>query len=599
MRALRSARSAPGRESLCKSLIASAMAQDLVARAAARVALERHDLPDAIAHARRALDLAPEVAGNQALIGLCLAERGDHGCARTHLEKAVALDPRQAAAHNALGLIAEEQGRFLKAEHHWVAAIEAAPSDTASLCNLSNMLLRIGRVEEAAVLIGPAADGPGSDIQVLWTAAVLSNYDPSLSPSQRFERHRHFGQALETKIASERETAPFFVPPDSDDPRRPLRLGWLSPDMRDHSVASFLLPLLEVLDSERFASTAYSLCPREDAITERFRAAVGAFVPCADLSDQELVDRVRADGIDILIDCGGLFGGGRPGALARRLAPVQITWLGYPNTTGLDAVDYRLVDRRTDPPGSERLASERLLQLEGCFVSYRSRQPCPLPERASPGANITFASFNALSKLNGDLLDVWCQLLTSVPGSRMLLKAPPLADPSVRADIEAAFGARGIDASRLDLRGRAPSQFEHLATYAEADIALDSFPYNGTTTTCEALWMGVPVVTLEGVGHPARVGASLLMAAGFPEWIARTTDEYVEIARGLGQNKTELNRLHGALRSRLDSSDLCDAHGFARRFEDFLNHAWQECRPDAAAMAANRRRQVLPLASHE
>jgi protein O-GlcNAc transferase len=489
----------------------------------------------------------------------------------------VALEPAAAGAHNALGVLACAASRYDVAEAHWIEAIEAAPGETAALCNLAQMLAQTGRGDEAAALMGPAAAALVQDITVQWTAAVASNYAPELSAREVAARHRQYGRAVRARMSAHGITAGGSAAwtPSDPDPHRPLRVGWLSPDMREHSVASFLLPLVESLDRSRYCPFAYSLASRGDAITERFRAAVPDFVDVAHLADLDLVRRVRADRIDVLVDCAGLFAGGRPAALTLRMAPVQATWLGYPNTTGLPGVDYRLVDARTDPPGAEALATERLVRIDGCFVCYRTRHPIALPRRAARGP-ITFGSCNALSKTHPALLDLWAQLLSRVPASRLLLKAGPLADAGICDALASHFASRGIGRERLDLRGPRQDHMDHLSSYAELDVALDTFPYNGTTTTCEALWMGVPVVTLAGVGHPARVGVSLLAAAGLDGWIAETPESYIEIAAELATDPTALAAHHGSLRERVAGSMLCDAVDHARRFEAAIRAMWRE-----------------------
>jgi predicted O-linked N-acetylglucosamine transferase (SPINDLY family) len=484
------------------------------------------------------------------------------------LQRAIALQPTLAGAYNALGVITDKAHRYTEAEAHWVAAIEAAPDDTAALCNFSGMLTRTGRGDEATALMSPAAEALPGDIAVQWSRAVAANYDPTLTPEQVADQHRRYGQAVRAKL-----------PPEALHPNallsrrrvrgRPLKVGFLSPDMRDHPVGSFLLPLLKHLDRTRVRPYAFSLAFFPDQITECFRVAVDDFVPCAHLSDLELVQRVRAEALDVLIECAGLSEGGRPAALALRMAPLQITWLGYPNTTGLPNVDIRLVDALTDPKGAETLATERLERLEGCFVCWESRHDISLPVR-DPLRPLTFGGFNALSKTHEGVLTLWARLLAQVPDSRLLLKAGPLADPAIADMIRQTFTKQGIASDRLDLRPHTVGQIEHLATYGEIDIALDTFPYHGTTTTCEALWMGTPVVVLAGRGHPARVGMSLLTAAGFPEWIAATPDEYLTIANGLATDRQRLAEYHLCLRDRMEGSSLCDGAGFARRFEALL-----------------------------
>jgi protein O-GlcNAc transferase len=232
-------------------------------------------------------------------------------------------------------------------------------------------------------------------------------------------------------------------------------------------------------------------------------------------------------------------------------------------------VDVRLVDPETDPPGTESLATERLERIEGGFVCWRSPHEVPLPPR-DPARPMVFGCFNAMSKYHGDLYALWARVLAGVPGSRLLLKTGPLADPGIADLLRVQFGDLGIGPDRLEFRGHAASQADHLAMYGDVDIALDTLPYNGTTTTCEAQWMGTPVVTVTGDGHPARVGRALLKTVGLGEWIAATPDEYVACAVELATDRDQLAHHHRTLRDRIERSPLCDAPGFARRFETVL-----------------------------
>jgi predicted O-linked N-acetylglucosamine transferase (SPINDLY family) len=253
-----------------------------------------------------------------------------------------------------------------------------------------------------------------------------------------------------------------------------------------------------------------------------------------------------------------------------------MTWLGYPNSTGLRAIDYRIVDDVTDPAGAD-FASETLLRLPGGFLCYGGAKDAPQP--AAPPCQktgaVTFGSFNNPAKVSAATLDVWARLLARLPGAQLLLKGKPFADPATRALFLARLAERRIATERVQLVGWLPNSAAHLALYEQVDIALDPFPYNGTTTTCEALWMGVPVVTLKGDRHAARVGASLLTAAGMTDWIAGSADEYVEIATTLAADADALQTLRRSLRQRLAASALCDGPGFARKMENAYRMAWR------------------------
>ena len=263
---------------------------------------------------------------------------------------------------------------------------------------------------------------------------------------------------------------------------------------------------------------------------------------------------------------------------ARKPAPIEVTWLGYPNTTGLPAIDYRLTDVRADPPGdADRLHTERLVRIEPSFLCYRAPEQAgevaPLPARSA--GHVTFGSFNNFAKLSPGTIALWSRVLTGVPGSRLVLKATQFKDPEARTRAAELFAAAGVGIERLDLVPPLAAAADHLAHYAHVDIALDPTPYNGTATTCEALWMGVPVVTLRGDRHAARVGASILTVAGLERLIAETPDEYVAIAVDLARDLDALAALRAALRQRLRASPLCDGGAFARAIETAYRGMWR------------------------
>jgi predicted O-linked N-acetylglucosamine transferase (SPINDLY family) len=338
-------------------------------------------------------------------------------------------------------------------------------------------------------------------------------------------------------------------------------VGFVSADLRTHSVAWFLLPLLCALDPRRVQAVAYANGGREDAMTDRLHTACRGWRRIDSMTDSQVVEQVRADGI------------------AQRAAPLQGTWLGYPNTTGLPNMDLRLVDAITDPiDTAQALASERLLRIEGGVLCYRAPEDAPEPAQRDAHAPPTFGSFNNLQKISPSTLDLWAAVLSAEPEASLLLKAGGLEQASVQARLRAAFASRGIAPARLRFLPRTAGVAEHLAAYAEIDVALDTWPYHGTTTTCEALWMGVPVITRVGDCHASRVGASLLAAAGCAGDVSADLDGFVGAARRALARVRADARSRAALRARLAASALTDAAGFADRFTRALERAWIEAR---------------------
>jgi predicted O-linked N-acetylglucosamine transferase (SPINDLY family) len=358
---------------------------------------------------------------------------------------------------------------------------------------------------------------------------------------------------------------------------RPLRVGLLSADFKTHSVSYFIEPLLARHDRDRLALVCYSNGSFGDTITLRLRDHATEWVGTATWSDSQLARRIREDAIDILVDLSGHTGGNRLSMLALKPAPVQVTWLGYPTTTGLPTIDYRITDARVDPPGYAACASERPLRLPASYFCYRPRsEPRIGPLPADAGRPITFGSFNNMPKLGAATIRLWSRVLHALPDATLFVKTKALADASVRDALLASFATEGICAQRLRAIGWLPSGEEHLAAYNEVDIALDTFPYNGATTTCEALWMGVPVVSLAGSTHASRMGLSILTAVGLPELVASSEDGFVALAAALAQERDRLRALRQTLRERMRASPLMDEAGHAAAVADALEAAMRE-----------------------
>ncbi len=357
---------------------------------------------------------------------------------------------------------------------------------------------------------------------------------------------------------------------------RRLRIGYLSADFRKHSVAYFITPVLESHQQQQFEIFAYYNQHQKDAWTERIQKAVDIFRPVADLSDSDLYQQILDDRIDILIDLNGYSRGHRVAVLALRAAPIQMHWIGYPNTSGLDVMDYRIVDQITDPsPSAEQLCSEKLLRLPDIFSVYTA--PTNLPEPATPGASgraFVFASFNHMLKLNRPLLELWSEILEAIPEARLLIKNGLVDSRTARADLTADLKLTGIDIDRVELVGRVPSSTDHLACYRQADLLLDSFPYNGTTTNCDSFIMGVPVLTVLGDSHISRVTASQLTALDLQEFIAVDKSDYVAKAIAFARNPAKLGQLSLNLRQRMQQSALMDAEKLTRELETLLLQSW-------------------------
>jgi len=530
---------ANGRLSECIELLQAAVAASprdtpaLLQLGDAQTDLQRY--ADAVATYRRCAELDP--ASTEPLVRLSILYRmcGDIGLALQAADQVVALGPQGAAGH------------LLRAD----------------------ALTLAGESEEAGAIYTrelPRHNTPDFFANYL----LISNYDSSVGPRELLARHREFGARFCELPRMRHDPAA--------DPDRRLRVGYVSADLRRHSVAYFIEPVLARHDRRAVEVVCYFTHPVADDVTERLKHHADRWIDGAQLSDDELAARIRADGIDILVDVGGHTGGSRLRVFARKPAPVQVSWLAYPTTTGVPAIDYRLTDWEVDPPGAEAWNVERPVRLPHSYYCYRPGADCPpvgdLP--AAQHGRFTFGSFNDLSKVTAVTAQLWAGVVTAVPGSRLLLKSGSLGDARVRKRIAARFERLGVARERLELRGWEVQPKGHLSLYGRVDVALDTYPYNGGTTTCEALWMGVPVVTLAGETHASRMGASLLKAAGLERLVAGTPEDYVQIAAMLARQRDELAALRRGMRLRLQAAPLMDEAGFTAALEAAYRGMWKE-----------------------
>jgi predicted O-linked N-acetylglucosamine transferase (SPINDLY family)/ADP-heptose:LPS heptosyltransferase len=529
----------------------------------------------------RTIEREPNDPESHYNLGLVLAALGRTAEAEESYRRGLALRPASIDGHNNLGVILEQIGRYDEAEACYRRAIELTPEHAHSLNNLGVLLKEEGRVGEAigahrrAIEIDPGL--PAAHSNLLYTL----NYDETVAPQALFAEHQSWGGRHAAPFAA--AAGRFANPPE---PGRRLRIGYLSGDFRHHSVAFFAEALLGAHDKRDVEIFLYSNDARSDAVTQRLRALADHFVPIHNLPDDMTAARIREHGIDILVDLSGHTSGNRMPLLARKPAPVQLTWLGYPATTGLPTIDGRITDAVADPPGeADRLHTERLVRLGTGFLCYRPFEHAgavaPLPARRA--GHVTFGSFNNRAKLSPGTIAAWAEIMRQVPGARLLLKATQFKDAGTRERCRAAFVAAGVASERIEIVAPLREPAEHLALYGRIDIALDPLVYNGTTTTCEALWMGVPVVTLRGDRHAARVGASILTRIGLTSLIAATADAYVKIAAQLAQDLDGLEQLRAGMRERMRASPLCDTVGFARAMESAYRDMWRRwCAAQAA-----------------
>ena len=493
---------------------------------------------DAIADFAAAVQLRPNHAPNHFYLGLALERAGWRNDAVASYRQAVALDPSMAEAHFNL------------------AACMSAGSDARDALSHYNEAIRL-RPDNGSILE-----------KVLH----VHHYDADFDPRQSFARHR----AWATRFADPLTAA---APPHANslDPHRRLRVGYVSPDFRRHSVAYFLEPLLAAHDKANVEIFCYADERTRDATTARLQTYADCWRTITGISDQQLAQRIRDDRIGILVDLTGHVRHNRLGAFGRKPAPVQVSYLGYPDTTGTRAIDFRLTDARADPPGEgDKLYTEQLIRLSGCAWCYRPDEQAPPPasDDDRDDAPITFGCFNVATKINAPLIATWAAILRAVPGSRLIIKdgqgTPSPAIPRLRRE----FDLQDIRADRVEMLSYLPDFPAHFGLYGRIDIALDTFPYNGTTTTCEAMWMGVPVITMAGKCHMSRVGSSLLAAVGLPQMVTRSAEDYVAAAVRLAGEGKRTSQQRRALREQMRRSPLMDARQFARKVELAYREMW-------------------------
>ena len=535
----------------------------------ARLALG--DLAAAESHLRTALRLEPRNAGIWDQLATVLSTAGRAEEALTCHRQAVTFNPKSAQAWHGYGATLANLNHAAEALDCEVRALAADPGYAPARRGYAVALQKNHRVPEAVRAYEALLTQFPRQLDVQSHRLFALNYLATPTPADLGAAHKAYGALVETGAA----TVEFANTPDPD---RPLRVAIFSADFREHSVAYFLEPILRGLDRSQFALLLYHLGGKADAVTERFRQLATVWRDCPSQIEGVLEPVIRADAPDIAVDLGGHTGQSLLPLFARRLAPVQISYLGSPNTTGLTAMDYRLVDAITDPVGiADPLHTETLVRFAPTAWAYAAPPdaPAPAPPPCRERGTVTFGSFNNFSKVTDEVMRLWAQLLGTVPGSRLLLKSVGLSDPGIAAHALDRLRQAGLPDGRVDLAGVTATTSEHLAAYARIDVALDTLPYNGTTTTCEALWMGVPVVTLAGDRHAARVGASLLQAVGHPEWIATDPNSYVRIAAELAADPVRLATLRSDLRASMQSSILLDHAGQSARFGRALRDCWR------------------------
>jgi len=529
-------------------------------------------LEEALACYRQVLALDPNFAEAYRNLGVVFKNQGLLDEALEHYQRAIDLQPDLVDAHTSLGVVFLEQGLLTKAIESCERAFALNPDAVEPLNNLANALKEGGRIGEAiehyrAILKNhPIA-------QVHSNLLTTLNYAVGYEASSIFSEHQQFNEQYALPVAAQA----FYQQSHSVAHGGRLKIGYVSPDLRDHPVAYFIEPILAHHDHEQFEIFCYYTYPQIDKVTRHLQQYVDHWFDCAALSNGKLADQISLDQIDILVDLTGHTAKNRLLMLAMRPAPVQVTYLGYPCTTGLTMIDYRITDGYMDPVDRlESLNSETPVRMQGSYFCYSPHENSP-PVSELPAIEqgyVTFGSFNNYCKLNAELFALWAQILGAVPDSKLLIKAKSLVDQATREALLAQFAELGIAAERLIVSEYTQSP-QHLKSYHQVDIALDSFPFTGGTTTFEALWMGVPVVTLVGERHVSRQGLSILSVLGLTDLIADTPEAYVDRAVSVARDIQALQQLRGGMREKMQTSPLMDGVSFTRDLEARYREMWE------------------------
>jgi protein O-GlcNAc transferase len=549
---------------------------------------------------RRAIELKIQLPQSFSNLGLTLEELGDYEAARIqylaslkmrpqhvqtliglarvnliqdHLEeaaraanRALQIDPSAAEAHHLLGTTLRFAQPML-AEQHLRRALQLSPDHHEVWLHLAHALHEQGRLDDTLNVLEHATALDPADRSARDLFLFTLNEKPDLAPEKVAEHHRIWGQKFAEPLSS-----PTITFPNSREPSRRLRIGYVSPDFRTHSVARFFEPILQSHNKEDFEIFCYSNVQKPGDTTQRLKQLAHRWRDIYRMADDAAADLIRGDAIDVLVDLAGHTSNNRLLLFARRPAPIQFTYLGYPNTTGMTAIGYRLTDAYADPPASDSLYTEKLIRLPRSFLCYAAPiVPDLVPRTDGP---ITFACYNRSSKITPQAIQLWSQILSAIPDSRLVLKSFSVGEPAALQQRQSAFAAHGIHPSRILFGQLHLSHTKHLEDYHHIDVALDPFPYNGTTTTCEALYMGVPVITLAGNSHVSRVGVSILTNVGLPELIAKTPEEHVHLAIALAQDPERLSKFRGTLRERMTRSPLMNPAALTRDIEAAYRQAW-------------------------
>jgi predicted O-linked N-acetylglucosamine transferase (SPINDLY family) len=524
---------------------------------------------EAIANYRDSVRIDPRDATARLGLACALQSHGNLPLALVEFDELARLQPDNAETHTRLGIVRHKLDQVDAAVEAFRRATQLRPDYAPAFNNLAACLHARGQIEQALPHLRRAVELAPGDSFFHSNLVHALNYAPHVDASTIYEEHVNWGRRHADPLMGQSSQQGIDC-----DPLRRLRVGYVSPNFRAQAISIFTEPIFSFHNHREFEIVCYSDVKQPDVATARFRSASDRWIETAVMTDAALAQQIAADRIDILVDLTGHLDSHRLLAFARKPAPVQVTYMGYQNTTGMRAMDYRITDDWSDPPGmTERFHTEELVRLPRAFFCYRPLAEAPV-ENAAPvftSGRITFGSFNKVAKFNIPLLSTWAQILAHVPNSRLIVLAEPSDDAVERT--RSLFVEHGVAGERVEFVGKR-SRGEYLRLHQQVDIALDTFPFNGHTTVCEALWMGAPVVVLAGNTYVTRFGGSALVNLDLQELIAASPEEYIEIAVQLAGDVERLQTLRTGLRPRMEASPLLDAAGFTRHLETAYREMW-------------------------
>jgi protein O-GlcNAc transferase len=567
-----------------------------------------NQLKEAFACYQKALKIKPDYSQTYNNLGVISQQQGHRIEAITYFQKAISINPNFLEAHKNLGLVLNEQEQFEQAMTCFQTVLSLNPNDVEAYLSLGNAFKALGQMTQAmasyqkAISLNPNDFKAYHGLGLIWKNQArldkaIEHYQKALAINPHYVSVHNclvyalnfalgYNRAnifLEHQRFNEQHAKPLakWIQPHRNDcnANRKLKIGYLSADFRRHSAAYFMKPFLEHHQHQDFEIFCYYNHARHDDFTQNLQSYADHWLNCVTLSDSELTEQIKQDQIDILVELSGHTDGNRLLVFARKAAPVQVFYtVNYVNTTGLTTIDYRITDNYADPQElADAYCSETLIRVPNSYYCYDPIDEHP-PANELPALTnryITFSSFNSYAKLNHDTFALWAQVLNKVPDSKLIMKTKSLTEPSIQKEVKEQLGRFGIEPQRI-LLGYESTPNTTIKAYHQIDIGLDTFPFNGATTTCQALWMGVPIVTLVGETTAARAGLSILSSIGLTELIAYTPEQYVDICIKLANDYEYLQNLRANLREKMRASPLMDGVSFTRYLESIYLNLWKK-----------------------